>query len=108
MVIRVIYPPDIRAHGDRSAETCGPLPTLGFIKVSATAPKLHYLGNLRLTLTILTASTSMSEWVVLDITSMTKTTKSDKVIKILKEVWKNDLIFIIAIALTMKVIRFKI
>merc|ERR1712242_68219 len=45
----------------------------------------HYLGNLRLTLTIVTASTSMSEWVVLAITSMTKTTKSEKVIKILKE-----------------------
>ena len=31
-------------------------------------------------------SVTMSEWVVLDITSMTKTTKSDKVIKILKDV----------------------
>ena len=42
---------------------------------------LHLLHR-HLSLTTVT----MSEWVVLDITSMTKTTKSDKVIKILKDV----------------------
>ena len=46
---------------------------------------LLHLLHLHLSLT----SVTMSEWVVLDITSMTKTTKSDKVIKILKEVSKN-------------------
>ena len=43
---------------------------------------LLHLLHLHLSLTTVT----MSEWVVLDITSMTKTTKSDKVIKILKDV----------------------
>ena len=55
------------------------------IKVATEALLQQYLLlllHLNLSLTIVT----MSEWVVLDIPSMTKTTKSDKVIKILKDV----------------------
>ena len=38
----------------------------------------------------------MSEWVVLDISAITKTTKSERVIKILKEV-SNSFKFLVAI-----------
>ena len=55
------------------------------IKVARAALLQQYLLHL-LHLHLSLTSVTMSEWVVLDITSMTKTTKSDKVIKILKDV----------------------
>merc|ERR1712045_453630 len=43
------------------------------------------MGSTSSTISTSASIVTMSEWVVLDITSMTKTTKSEKVIKILKE-----------------------